>query len=162
MTDAPAADGPKLLVLVTHFARQRRCPPPEPSTTQSQSATKPPPVPDGASAQHFHTLGASVLTRISGAFRSVIDWLRAGYPDEAPSTSYSPLLALNGPLALTPRQMRHVVDELRSVSADATDIKVAITKATDRLPTQTQIRAVTTALHPNHAPAAAADLDPDN
>jgi hypothetical protein len=33
-------------------------------------------------------------------FRSIIDWFRAGYPDEAPSTGYSPLLALNGPIGL--------------------------------------------------------------
>jgi hypothetical protein len=79
----------------------------------------------------------------------VIDWFRAGYPDEAPPTGYSPLLALHGPMALTPRQTRHIVDELHSAPADTTDIKVAITKATDRLPTPTQIRAVTTALHPH-------------
>ena len=41
-------------------------------------------------------------------FRSIIDWLRAGYPDEAPRT---------GPI-------------------DSIDIGVTITKATNRLPTQ--------------------------
>ena len=90
-----------------------------------------------------------MLTRISGAFRSVIGWLRSGYPDEAPPTGYLPLIALNGPMALTPRQIQHIVDELDGAPADTIDIEVAITKATDRLPTQTQTRAVAIALHPN-------------
>ena len=93
--------------------------------------------------------GMAVLTRINAAFRSVIDWLRAGYPDEAPPTGYSPLLALTGPMSLTPRQTRHIVDELDGTPADTTDIEVAITKVTDRLPTQTQTRAVASALHRN-------------
>jgi hypothetical protein len=38
-------------------------------------------------------------------FRSIIDWLRAGYPDEAPSTGYSPLPALNAPVGLS--RQRH-------------------------------------------------------
>ncbi|KZS76464.1 hypothetical protein A4G26_21730 [Mycobacterium kansasii] len=88
------------------------------------------------------------MMRINGAFRSVIGWLRSGYPEEAPPRGYAPLLALNGPMALTPRQTQQVVDELAGAPADTTDIEVAITKATDRLPTQTQIRAVALALHP--------------
>jgi hypothetical protein len=88
------------------------------------------------------------LSNVGGALRSVIDWFRAGYPDEAPPTGYLPLLALHGPMALTPRQIRRIVDGLDGAPADTTDIKVAITKATGRLPTQTQIRAVTTVLHP--------------
>ena len=88
--------------------------------------------------------------RMSGAFRSVIGWLRSGYPDEAPSLGYSPLVALNGPMSLTPRQIQHIVDELDGAQADTTDIGVAITKATHRLPTQMQIRAVALALHPTN------------
>ncbi|HEX9175963.1 MAG TPA: DUF3349 domain-containing protein, partial [Mycobacterium sp.] len=42
-------------------------------------------------------------------FQSVIDWLRAGYPDEGPRTGHSPLLALNGPIALSPRQTEQIV-----------------------------------------------------
>jgi hypothetical protein len=42
--------------------------------------------------------------RVRTMFRSIIDWFRAGYPDEAPSTGYSPLLALNGPVGLSRRQ----------------------------------------------------------
>jgi hypothetical protein len=81
-------------------------------------------------------------TRIRRGFWSVIGWLRAGYPEEAPATGYSPLLALNGPIALTPRQIEHIVSGLDGGPADITDLEVAITKATDRLPTETQIRAV--------------------
>jgi hypothetical protein len=35
---------------------------------------------------------------------SIINWLRAGYPDDAPRTGYSPLLALNGPISLSDKQ----------------------------------------------------------
>lgn len=86
--------------------------------------------------------------RISGAFSSVIGWFRSGYPDDAPPTGYSPLLALHGPSALTSRQTRHILAELAEAPADVTDIEVAITKVTDRLPTQSQIRAIALALYP--------------
>jgi hypothetical protein len=95
-----------------------------------------------APKQHIHPIAR--LRRIA---RSVIDWLRAGYPEEAPSTGYSPLIALHGPIALTPRQTERAVDELDGYPADTLDIEVAITKATDRLPTETQIRTVARALH---------------
>ena len=39
--------------------------------------------------------------RVRKVVTSVVDWLRAGYPEEAPTTGYSPLLALNGPISLT-------------------------------------------------------------
>ena len=82
------------------------------------------------------------------AFTAVIGWLRAGYPDEAPRTGYSPLLALSGPLALTPRQTDDIVGDLHgAATTTTTDIEVAITKVTDRLPSQTQIRAISRALH---------------
>ncbi|MGO8963724.1 DUF3349 domain-containing protein [Mycobacterium sp.] len=90
----------------------------------------------------------SALARIAGATRSLIEWLRAGYPDDAPRTGHSPLLALNGPLALSARQTAQIVGELGDRPTDSIDIGVAITKATDRLPTQTQIRTVTHALPP--------------
>lgn len=83
--------------------------------------------------------------------RSVIGWLRAGYPDDAPGQGYSPLLALNGPAALTSRHTAQIVSELGDGPADRIDIGIAITKATNRLATQAQTRAVTRALHPNTA-----------
>lgn len=82
--------------------------------------------------------------------RRLIDWLRAGYPEDAPRTGHSPLLALNGPMALTMREIRSVVSELDNDPASATDIGVAITKATHRLPNQGQVRAVALVL-PKHA-----------
>lgn len=84
--------------------------------------------------------------------RSIIDWLRAGYPDEAPRTGYSPLLALNGPIALSARQTEQIVAELGEGPADSVDIGVAIAKATKRLPTQAQTCAVTRALHADKQP----------
>jgi hypothetical protein len=41
---------------------------------------------------------------------SIINWLRAGYPDDAPRTGYCPLLALNGPISLSDKQTQAVVD----------------------------------------------------
>lgn len=87
-----------------------------------------------------------VLQQITGALRSFLEWLRGGYPDEAPRTGHSTLLALCGPLALTPSQMDCVANDLETQST-ATDIDVAITKVTGKLPTPTQTRAVALALH---------------
>lgn len=89
------------------------------------------------------------LARLGARLRSVVDWLRAGYPDEAPATGYSPLMALNGPIALTPKQRGHVLAELRGEPSDIVDIGVAITRATDRLPTVHQVRAVARTLYPS-------------
>ena len=80
--------------------------------------------------------------RIGGAFRSMIGWLRAGYPDEAPATGYSALLALNGPITLTPKQIEQILGSLDGKPARVADIEVAITKATDHLPTAAQVWAV--------------------
>jgi hypothetical protein len=85
--------------------------------------------------------------------KSFLEWLRAGYPDEAPRTGYSPLLALNGPIALSARQTEKIVAELGEGPTDSIDIAVTITKATNQLPTQAQTRAVTRALHhPDNPP----------
>jgi hypothetical protein len=84
--------------------------------------------------------------RRSGPVRSIIDWLRAGYPDEAPRIGYSPLIALHGPTALSRKQIRQVLDCLATGVYDKTDIEVAITGATGRLPTPPQLRQVVTAL----------------
>jgi hypothetical protein len=85
-------------------------------------------------------------------FGSIIEWLRTGYPDEAPRTGYSPLLALNGPIALSARQTAQIVAELDEGPTDPIDIGVTITKATNRLPTQAQTRTVARALHPDAPP----------
>lgn len=91
---------------------------------------------------------ATARARISRMFGSIIEWLRTGYPDEAPQTGYSPLLALNGPTALSARQTAQIVAELGEAPIDSIDIGVTITKATNHLPTQAQTRTVTRALHP--------------
>jgi hypothetical protein len=88
----------------------------------------------------------TVLARVAGGFASIIDWLRAGYPDDAPATGYSPLLALNGPISLSARQTVQIVEDLRGADTDPIDIGVAITKTTHRLPTDAQTRTVTEAL----------------
>jgi hypothetical protein len=85
-------------------------------------------------------------------FGSIVDWLRAGYPDEAPRTGYSPLLALNGPIALSARQTEQIVAELGEGPTDSIDIAVTITRATNHLPTPAQTRAVTRALHQGKPP----------
>ena len=91
-----------------------------------------------------------ILGRCNTLVLSFVDWLRAGYPEEAPSTGYSPLIALQGPIALTPKQKELVLDQICCHPADTTDIEVAITKATDRLPNPAQVRSVTRAVHETH------------
>jgi len=67
---------------------------------------------------------------------SIVDWLRAGYPDGVPPQDFPPLLALLS------RRLTH--DEVAAVAADLAsrpggpvgpdDIGVLITKITDELP----------------------------
>ena len=85
-------------------------------------------------------------------FGAIVGWVRAGYPDEAPRTGYSPLLALNGPLWLSARQTDQIVAELGEGPIDSIDVEVTITKVTNRLPNPTQTRAVTRALHAHEPP----------
>jgi hypothetical protein len=73
---------------------------------------------------------------------SIINWLRAGYPDDAPRTGYSPLLALNGPISLSDKQTQEVVEQFENVPHGQADIGVAITKVTGRLPNASQVRKV--------------------
>ena len=87
-----------------------------------------------------------VIKAIAGVGRSVIEWVRAGYPEEAPKTGYYPLMALTGPMSLTRRQIRQVVARLRGRPTDAVTINVAITEVTGRLPNPTQTRAVARAI----------------
>jgi hypothetical protein len=55
-------------------------------------------------------------------------------------------MALNGPTALSRKQIRQVLDCLATGIYDKTDIEVAITGATGRLPTPPQLRQVVAAL----------------
>ena len=43
---------------------------------------------------------------------STIAWLRAGYSNEAPRTGHSPLIALNGPVGLSDKQIHEVVESV--------------------------------------------------
>jgi hypothetical protein len=83
--------------------------------------------------------------RIAARFQSLIDWLRAGYPDEAPRHGHSPLIALNGPVSLSERQTQQIAGGL-TAEADPVDVQVEITKTTDRLPTASQVDRVRRAL----------------
>lgn len=96
---------------------------------------------------HRSSTKHAVVEGVRCAFTAAIEWLRAGYPEEAPRTGHSPLLALYGPLALTPAQQRRIVKDLAQHPTDTTDIEVAITKATNRLPTPTQIHAIVKVMH---------------
>ena len=89
----------------------------------------------------------AVLKGIRNALTACIDWFRGGYPDEAPRTGYSPLLALSGPLALTSAQKDRISKNLEGQEVCPINIDVTITKVTNRLPTPTQTRAVSRALH---------------
>lgn len=84
--------------------------------------------------------------RIGRGLLATVDWLRGGYPDEAPTQGHSYLMALNGPIALSPRQTAQIVDELDGRPSDPLDVDVAITKATGRLPTPRQTSKVFRAL----------------
>lgn len=66
----------------------------------------------------------------------VIAFLRAGYPDGVPSRDYIPLLALLR-RRLTDEDVVAVADALAAStgsSVDGIDVRVAITKLTDELP----------------------------
>jgi hypothetical protein len=86
------------------------------------------------------------LKWIQAMCRSVIEWVRAGYPEDAPKTGYNPLIALTGPMSLTRRQTRQVLARLRARPTDPVSIDVAITEVTGRLPNPTQTRAVARAI----------------
>ena len=73
---------------------------------------------------------------------SIVDWLRAGYPEGIPPTDYFPVLAL-----LTRRLSN---DEVKAVARevmqqgdfDETDIGVLITQITDQLPSPQDVERV--------------------
>jgi hypothetical protein len=85
----------------------------------------------GSSADHQSSSKHGALTRVSHAFTSVIDWLRAGYPDEAPRTGHSPLLALNGPLALTPAHKDRIANDLEGQPVCTTNIEGGTVTSSD-------------------------------
>jgi Protein of unknown function (DUF3349) len=73
---------------------------------------------------------------------SIIEWLRAGYPEGIPPTDYFPVLALltrrlsNDEVKLVARELMQHDD------FDETDIGVLITQITDQLPSPQDIERV--------------------
>lgn len=79
--------------------------------------------------------------------RSVLDWLREGYPSGVPSKDYIPLIALLR-RRLTEVEVREIAAEIAeqvpngSTSDASTDIGVHITKLTDALPSDDELARV--------------------
>jgi hypothetical protein len=78
--------------------------------------------------------------------RSVLDWLREGYPAGVPAKDYIPLIALLR-RRLTEDEVRAIAAQIAEQSpngapADGTDIGVHITKLTDALPSDEELARV--------------------
>ena len=100
---------------------------------------------DDAAGQTYK-MARAPLKCIQRMGRSIIEWVRDGYPEDAPKTGYNPLIALSGPMSLTQRQTEPVLVRLRGRPTDPLSIDVAITQVTGRLPNPTQTRAVARAI----------------
>ena len=73
---------------------------------------------------------------------SIIDWLRAGYPEGIPPTDYFPVLALLS-RRLSNDEVKIVAHEFKhSAGLDDVDIGVLITRLTDQLPSPEDIERV--------------------
>jgi Protein of unknown function (DUF3349) len=73
---------------------------------------------------------------------SIIEWLRAGYPEGIPPTDYFPVLALLT-RRLSTDEVKAVAHEVMHRNGfDDTDIGVLITQITDRLPSPEDIERV--------------------
>ncbi len=79
--------------------------------------------------------------------RSVLDWLREGYPSGGPSKDYIPLIALLR-RRLTEVEVREIAAEIAeqvpngTTGEASTDIGVHITKLTDALPSDDELARV--------------------
>ena len=104
------------------------------------------PPPDVSTGHPEKTGKSAVLKGVRKILNRGVDWLRAGYPDGAPRTGHSPLLALCGPMALTSDQQDRISQDLKGQNPSTIDIDIAITKVTGRLPTPTQTLAASRAL----------------
>lgn len=75
---------------------------------------------------------------------SILNWLRAGYPDGVPEQDYVPLIALLS-RRLTPDEVRTVAQSVMQCGerrADDVEIGVQITKITDELPRDEDVNRV--------------------
>jgi hypothetical protein len=81
---------------------------------------------------------------VSGLVGRVVGFLRAGYPDGVPATDYVPLFALLR-RRLSDDEVRQLTRELSAsgtLPVNVVDIEVAITKATDGLPSPEEVQRV--------------------
>ena len=72
---------------------------------------------------------------------SILDWLRAGYPEGVPPKDYFPLLALLHP-ALNPEEARSVAEELiRTGNPKVTDAEIArlVVRMTNEPPSEAEL-----------------------
>ena len=89
-------------------------------------------------------------TPTGGRLRSVLDWLREGYPTGVPPKDYIPLLALLR-RRLSEDEVHEIADEIALLDgAQPDDIAVRITKITDALPSPEDIERVETRLTERH------------
>ncbi|HZC09318.1 MAG TPA: DUF3349 domain-containing protein [Mycobacterium sp.] len=73
---------------------------------------------------------------------SIVDWLRAGYPEGIPPTDYFPVLALLS-RRLSNDEVKVVAHEFKHAAGfDDVDIGVLITRLTDQLPSTEDIERV--------------------
>ena len=80
----------------------------------------------------------------SDVIAKIVGFLRAGYPQGVPATDYVPLLALLR-RRLSDDEVVQIVTELvghDDLAADATDIRVMITKITDQTPSPDEVERV--------------------
>ena len=89
---------------------------------------------------------------------SVIDWLRAGYPEGVPDVDYIPLFALLGS-ELTDADINAITDELAATGDPATaqGIRDAIARALDEKPLDVDVARVRARLAAGGWPLAKAD-----
>ncbi len=86
---------------------------------------------------------------LPGFLGSILGWLRAGYPDGIPSTDYVPLMVVLS-RRLSTDEIHDVVTELTrsgdlppaASTIDNIDIGMEITKITNELPTEDDVRRV--------------------
>lgn len=81
---------------------------------------------------------------VSDVIAKIVGFLRAGYPQGVPATDYVPLLALLR-RRLSDDEVVQIVTELVGhdhSAADATDIRVMITKITDQKPSPDKVERV--------------------
>lgn len=92
------------------------------------------------------------MAALPGFLGSILDWLRAGYPDGIPESDYVPLMIVLS-RRLSVDEVRSVTDELtrsgalraavpEPVPIDNVDIGTVITKITNELPAEDDVSRV--------------------